>query len=126
MARFETKICECCGQTIAVTRKQSRERHFETVLELYDVTEEELESKSRNVFLATARAHLWFLLVIEDYWSLDRAAKLFDRGHHATLHAVRKHGKENLGTTMKSSIKEIRYAYWHSLGLSEDEIQDKL
>lgn len=126
MAPQERKICECCGQTIATTARASRERHYTTVMDLYDVTEEELVSKSRNVYLSSARHHLWFLLVIEDHWSLARAARLLDRKHHAVLYGVRKHGMINLKTQGTDPIEKIRYEYWKSFGLSEDEIQEKI
>ena len=126
MAQFKTEMCKCCGQTIAKTVRQSHTRHIETVCELYDVTIEELESKNKNGYLAIARHHLWFLLVIEDMWNLKRAGRRYNRQHHAVLYGIRRHAGKHLKTQEQATLDEIRQVYWESLGLSEQEIQERI
>lgn len=119
-------VCQHCGQTIYRTRQECARHHQKTIELLYGYTFNELALKSRNRDLVYARFHYWFLLVIEDLWSLPEASKSTGHKHHAALYGVRRIGQLLLGTPPKENIENIRKEYWTQLGLSPDEIKQRV
>jgi len=119
-------VCQHCGQTIYRTRQECARHHQKTIEELYGSAFNELALKSKTKDLAYARFHYWFLLVIEDLWSLPEASKSTGHKHHAALYGVRRIEQLLLGTHPKKKIENIRIAYWTELGLSPEEIKQRV
>lgn len=117
--------CSSCGQLTWKTTAQSSKRHLETIERIYGFTLEELKFKRGPALPNQARQHYWFLLVIEDYWSLARAGSRTGHKHHAVLYGIRKFATEHIkGCHFKMNIQDIRIAYYRQAGYSEEEIED--
>jgi hypothetical protein len=119
-------ICPCCGQTVAKNPAQRKQKHINAIDQLYDVSFDEMNSRTKVHRVSLARNHYWFLLVVEERWSLTRAGASTGHGPQPALQGTRKIANQLLGTHMKMSLDDIRIAYWKSLGYSDEEIEEKV
>ncbi|WP_299198258.1 MULTISPECIES: hypothetical protein [Pseudomonadota] len=119
-------ICPCCGQTVAKNPAQRKQKHIDAIEQLYDVTFEEMSSRTKIHRISLARNHYWFLLVVEERWSLTRAGASTGHGAQPALQGTRRIANQLLGTHMKMSLDDIRIAYWKNLGFSDEQIEEKV
>lgn len=123
--KLEFQLCPECGQIEWKTAAQSAERHRRTIKKLFDYTPKQLSAKRGPPGMVQARQHYWFLLVIEDYWSLPRAGDETGHKHHAVLYGIRRFAVEHIeGCHFKMSIQDIRIAYYKQAGLSDEQIEE--
>lgn len=126
MKKSELSICPCCGQTTIKTARQTAQRHIDMIEKAYGVTFKEIRSKTKTFGISYARSHFWFNLVIEDNWSMPRAADKTGHKYHAVLYGVRRIGQDLLGTDPKAPVNDIRRAYWTAMGLSPEQVEEKI
>lgn len=126
MKLSQLKTCPCCGQTIASSVRTASQRHAETVLKLYGVTLKEMQSRSKVHIISLARNHYWFLLIVENKWSLTRAGESTGHGAQPALQGTRRIANRLMGTHMKMPLNDIRMKYWTLLGHSEEEAAEKV
>lgn len=126
MKAKQLQLCPCCGQTIVKTAAQSSKRHLKTIEDLYGVTFKEMKSRTKVHAISLARNHYWFLLVVEDMWSLTRAGASTGHGPQPALQGTRKIANQLMGTHYKMSLDNIRLNYWQHLGFSKEEAHERV
>lgn len=118
-----TTFCDVCNQPILKFRIQEALRHQSTIKFLYGYDVNSLKTRNRDLSICYARFHYWFLLVVESIWSFPEAGKSTGHKHHAVMYGVNKIAVDLLGLPNKSSLEDIRYAYWRLFNLKDNQIK---
>lgn len=74
----------------------------------------EIMRQGKTPRVVAARREYWFRLVFDLSYSLPRAARVTGHHHTTVLHGLRVFAQEHFGTPYRSTLQQIREAWFQS------------